>query len=72
VALIEHIKGTGYAKKILEKEGYSIIENFKEDKETGQMIEKLKGYKKSLPDHNLTIKLPSWLEDLSIYSKYCD
>ena len=71
-ALIEHIKGTKYAKNFLKKESYPINEKFKEDKETGNMIEKLRSYKGSLPTNNLTINLPSWLENIDDYTKCCE
>ncbi|MCB0533915.1 MAG: hypothetical protein KDD14_17060 [Saprospiraceae bacterium] len=69
-ALIEHIEGTLAARKYVQALGYS-LKNLKEDKNTGNMIQKLRDYQFSLPRHNLDIQLPPWLSDPTEYQKAC-
>jgi superfamily II DNA or RNA helicase len=72
IALIEHLKGTDHAKELLEKMGYAIPKSIKQDKETGNIIAKMEGYKKELPKHNFTIPLPSWFTNLDEYGQKCE
>ncbi len=72
IALIEHLKGTDHAKELLDKMGYAIPKSIKQDKETGNIIAKMEGYKKELPKHNFTITLPSWFTNLEEYAQKCE
>lgn len=72
IALIEHLKGTNHAKEILDRIGYAIPKSIKQDKETGNIIAKVEGYKKELPKHNFTILLPTWFTNLEEYAQKCE
>lgn len=70
-ALIEHIEGTAAARQYVLDLGFS-LKNLKEDKNTGNMLQKLRNYKEVLPEHNLDIPLPDWLSDPEANRKACE
>ncbi len=70
-ALIEHLEGTKVACNYLEVIELS-MNGLEEDKNTGNMIGKLEGYKTSLPEHNMSIALPQWFTDLEAYREACE
>lgn len=70
-ALVEHIEGTTAARKYVHNLGFP-LKNLKEDKNTGNMVQKLKDYQSHLPEHNLDIQLPPWLSNPEEYQKACD
>ncbi len=63
-ALLEHIKGTEQARH------HFRIKRRKNP--SGNVIGSLKRHRASLPQHNLTIELPSWLTKREIYQTECD
>ncbi len=69
-ALIEHIEGTVAARRYLEKKEIS-LRGLKTDKETGNMMSKLEGYKNNLPDFDRSLPLPDWLTDEKLYHEVC-
>lgn len=71
LALIEHIVGTISARKFAEETLGYILGSLKENRETGNMIQKIEGFQDKLPKHNLDIQLPIWMSDPEAYIKAC-
>lgn len=65
-ALIEHLCGTAVAINECK------INSNKHNKSTGDVIHKVLLKKNELPENRLSVELPDWLTDMSLYNNACD